>query len=538
MTRLKIGAKALALGALLASAATAQPRPSIVTNPDWLRKPSGEDMANNYPQTATMLSLAGRVILHCSVAASGRLDGCEVPTETPKGLGFGNAALALSRQFLMRPQTRDGAPISGGQINIPIVFRLPASSPPQDPPAPAPESAAMLALALKVVAAAKTTDRAAQSYEQAATAFESGRVADVSPENAAAIAKAIRATYPGRLRDAADGQARVYASLFTAKELAELEAFFKTKAAAAIYGQTNEARALDAGLAALGRQRQAAISRDIFCGTHSCAPVDGGEAPPWAHVPTLEQVFQSWPPLARTFNLPGSAQLTCTVIAGGALSGCQITRQTPTGLGFGGAAQTLAGYYSLDLTAPKVAKVGEAVRFEVHFDAAADFDTPAAPAPAARSPGSLAMARELLAAVNPGAPSATALARQRAATLPPAPGVTRADQTAVFDVVDQAYLRARAEILDRRASWLTTQLTDAELVAALKTWRGPLATKWQAHGDALLLAQQKVTFDINVQVWLDVGKAFCAEQACFTPPALPPLQPAIAASPAASTRTP
>jgi protein TonB len=49
------------------------------------------------------------------------------------GAGFGDAALGLSSLFHMRPMTKDGRPVSGGTVRIPIMFRLPH---PQAPPAP------------------------------------------------------------------------------------------------------------------------------------------------------------------------------------------------------------------------------------------------------------------------------------------------------------------------------------------------------------------------------------------------------------------
>ena len=540
MRRWKAEVVATVLAAIFAIPASAQPRPSVITRPDWLRKPTGEDMAHNYPQAAVMMNLEGRTILHCSVAVSGRLEDCEVREETPKGIGFGKATLALSRGFLMRPQTRDGVPVSGGQVNIPIAFRLPVGEPYQEPPPPAPKSSETLALALQFVAAAKATERTAQSYEQAATTFDEGRMPDVSAENSGLIAKAIRAAYPIRLQEVADRQAQLYASLFTAKELASLEAFFRTKAADVLYARTAEAQAFAAAETADGRRRQVAVSRDIFCASHTCVPsapgAEGPDAPQWLHIPTTDQVWQSRPALAQTFNLPGSAQLTCTVIAQGALSACRVVHEAPTGLGFGGAALTLTGFYSLDLTAPKAVAVGQSVNLDIGFDALPEDAAQAATAVAARSPGSQAMAHELLAIISPPIANPTALQRQRAAAQPPAQGVTRADQAVAFDAMDQAYGRVRAEMMDKRASWLTTQLTDTELLAALKIWRGGLGSKWQAQNEALSLAAQKAVAEANRRIWADVDKAFCATQACYAPP--PRAQPAIGASSAPSTRTP
>lgn len=537
MKRLKIGARAFGIAVMLAGAAGAQPRPSVITNADWLRKPSGQDMARYYPQAATMLNFEGSVVLHCQVAVSGRLEACDVRDESPKGLGFGKAALELGRIFLMRPQTRDGTPASGGQVNIPIAFRLPVTQPPHDPPPATPKSPGALAAAQRFLAAAKQTDSAARSYEQAATAFDVGVVLDVSAENSAIIARAIRAAYPARLQELTDSQARLYASRFSERELTALESFTKTKASSVIFDTAEAAQARAAKQAPQNRLRQAAVSREIFCASRRCTPdaPDEPAAPRWTHIPTMDQVRLSEPALARIFNLPTVARLTCTVMAQGSLGGCQVTDEFPKGLGVGGAALTLTGSYSLDLTGAKSIEIGQPVGFEVRFDALPEeFVGPEISAVAPRSPASLALARELLSFTNPPISNPTAMQRQWSAAQPLPPGVTRADQMAAFDVMDQAFLRVHSEMIDERASWLTTQLTDEELLAALKIWRGALGAAWRAHIEDLTRIAQQAAYDANVRIWADVHQAFCAAQTCYTPPPRAPMP----ASSAPSTRTP
>ncbi len=113
-----------------APAQAAPPRPSVITNPDWARKPSGEDMMRFYPKAAADSGVEGAATLHCEVAATGDLVGCRADSETPTGQGFAEAALALAPTFKMKAQTKDGVPVDGGKINIPIRFRLPK---PQNP---------------------------------------------------------------------------------------------------------------------------------------------------------------------------------------------------------------------------------------------------------------------------------------------------------------------------------------------------------------------------------------------------------------------
>jgi protein TonB len=101
------------------------PRPSVITSPDWLRKPTGEDMARYYPDRAQRMSVEGSATISCTVNARGTLDNCSVTSETPADQDFGTAAIRMSKLFKMRPQTKDGAPVDGGTVRIPIRFQLP-----------------------------------------------------------------------------------------------------------------------------------------------------------------------------------------------------------------------------------------------------------------------------------------------------------------------------------------------------------------------------------------------------------------------------
>lgn len=101
------------------------PAPPVVTNPDWLRRPTGAEVARYYPERAARRGVEGRAVIHCRVTAAGQLTGCQVTAEDPDDEAFGAAALKMSRHFKLRPMTRDGEPVSGGQITIPIRFQLP-----------------------------------------------------------------------------------------------------------------------------------------------------------------------------------------------------------------------------------------------------------------------------------------------------------------------------------------------------------------------------------------------------------------------------
>ena len=87
--------------------------------------PTGEEMANYYPEVARLISLNGHAAIVCDVTAQGTTVNCVVRSETLVGMGFGQAAISLAGFFCMKPMTVDGAPVAGGKVTIPIAFMVP-----------------------------------------------------------------------------------------------------------------------------------------------------------------------------------------------------------------------------------------------------------------------------------------------------------------------------------------------------------------------------------------------------------------------------
>jgi TonB family protein len=107
----------------------APPNPSFLTNVTWLERPGSDQFLRFYPPAALEQQLPGRVTIDCLVSADGRLS-CTALSEEPQGLGFGEAALRVSRHFRMAAQTTDGRRTAGGRVRQVIRFSI-ADAPPQ-----------------------------------------------------------------------------------------------------------------------------------------------------------------------------------------------------------------------------------------------------------------------------------------------------------------------------------------------------------------------------------------------------------------------
>ena len=97
----------------------AAPERSAAALVRWARQPMPD-----YPWQAADRGIEqGEVVLMCAALVSGRLDACEVVEETPPGAGFGEAALASTRDARVTPRTVDGAP-GDGSVRFTIRFRM------------------------------------------------------------------------------------------------------------------------------------------------------------------------------------------------------------------------------------------------------------------------------------------------------------------------------------------------------------------------------------------------------------------------------
>jgi TonB family protein len=96
----------------------------VIGKPDWVERPTGDQMAPLYPKAAEKAGKEGMVVLDCRVRSDGRLRACKVRSQNPARYGFGEAALKLSPLFRMSSKDKDGHSTAGAGVIIPIKFAL------------------------------------------------------------------------------------------------------------------------------------------------------------------------------------------------------------------------------------------------------------------------------------------------------------------------------------------------------------------------------------------------------------------------------
>ena len=106
-------------------AQTPPPRPAVMGpyRPDWLEKPTGDDMAEYYPSHAARNDISGKATITCKVTSGGLLTECKVVEESPLGEQFGEAALKLAPKFRMIPP--DDPNVAPGEVTVPLIFHIP-----------------------------------------------------------------------------------------------------------------------------------------------------------------------------------------------------------------------------------------------------------------------------------------------------------------------------------------------------------------------------------------------------------------------------
>lgn len=86
--------------------------------PRLVRGPSQAELRAVHPREAFRRRQGGRATLSCQIRLDTRLEACRVVSESPQGLGFGEAALLASRYFRFEPPVRGGQRVAGASVQV------------------------------------------------------------------------------------------------------------------------------------------------------------------------------------------------------------------------------------------------------------------------------------------------------------------------------------------------------------------------------------------------------------------------------------
>jgi hypothetical protein len=96
-----------------------QPAVPGTSTPTWVVRP-----APMFPERALQMGQSeGAVRMTCRAEVTGRFSQCRIDSEIPSGHGFGEGAIARTRQALVTPKTVDGTAIPS-EISFTVRFRL------------------------------------------------------------------------------------------------------------------------------------------------------------------------------------------------------------------------------------------------------------------------------------------------------------------------------------------------------------------------------------------------------------------------------
>jgi TonB family protein len=269
-----------ALCLLTAGATRAQDkRVSIVTNPDWEVRPSAESIDHYYPPLAALFAMPGYVRMTCEVKVDHTLTKCFVLSESPAGLGFGAAALEMASTFRMKPETRDGEPVGGASVTIPIPFSIADDEDAEDEPKVEvlpdlikPIDPTSKALALRLVRAGESMDRNASALQAAfdATLRESLSRPGVDPQVVSQLSLATNSATQSLISQMIEQRAEYFAKALGPEETKAALAFFESDAGKAFvsaqYGRMTGISYAEA----IDRVRKQVVEQ--FCATRPCPP--------------------------------------------------------------------------------------------------------------------------------------------------------------------------------------------------------------------------------------------------------------------------
>jgi TonB family protein len=322
-----------ALFAIGLAAAGSARAADLIEQPDWIRKPSASSFV--WPRAALTKGLDGEATVGCKVSPQGVLFECRVLSEAPAGLGFGAAALAMTPQFLMRPLIKNGQPVAGGTVRIPIHWKGAHAQP--DP--------------LGAAGVANIEWREAPTFDEVLAAYPAKPRAEGVTGHAT-----LSCLYSadGHLRECRVG-AEEPRGLGFGTAAVRLEKLFRGPPLSPELAKSKKP---------IMTQVNVAFASETLSGVRTVGK------PHWVALPGFEELKASFPSEAsKAHVLKARVVLVCRVVKEGAVEACRTDSEEPKGLGFGAAALSLSHAFRLSVwTDEGLPTIGGEVTIPIRYD--------------------------------------------------------------------------------------------------------------------------------------------------------------------------
>ncbi len=328
------------LGVSAAQAQDAAETRQIVTNPDWVKRPTAESLLSVWPKESMSKGIGGRAVIGCDVSRQGVLVKCMVVSESPEGSGFGQAAIAMTPQLLMSPKKIDGVAVDGGKVQIPLTFQDMGGS----------TDGTVPAITIRRWIAAPTYAQVAAAYPAKARARKVG----------GRVVLSCRLASEGKLGECAELVVQP-TGLNLGLAAKSLKPYFTGPAT--IEGKSTKG---------MVTQILVVFTPEMLSST---SPQVG--KPDWVTLPTAAELTAALP---ADESLTGTARirLDCAVGAQGKVDDCKVQSEDPPGKGLGTKAIELAKYFQLTIWSQEgLPTVGGRITIPLRYELG---DLPAPPA--------------------------------------------------------------------------------------------------------------------------------------------------------------